>query len=267
LRSSPDRGLSPIVGAVLVIGIFTGLAVTLYSAYSRAASRGEEGETLNSVLATLLQAKERMEALENGETFLLSFKLNAGGRAAGTLWVKPENRAKSENLGRMGFTFRGMEMEGLTLVLEDGALIRLSGGSSDLLSPSSLVGMSEVRENGQPRWLRVDVHHLVVENYEFQLASTSPVSLRFTCTSDNYREKPENGRPNRENVVLRLEVSAEDREAWRKYLTYLVSVLPPYYRVSADPATLTLTVLGFEDPGVKDILYYERWTRVRVEVV
>jgi len=262
LRSSPERGVSPIVGAVLVIGIFTGLAVTLYSAYSRAASRGEEGETLDSLLSSLLQARERMEALENGSNFILPFKLNAGGRAAGTLWVKPGNP------GRMGFTSRGMEAGDLTLVLEDGALIRLSGGSSDLLSPPSLVGVSEVRENGQPRWVRVDVHHLVVENAEFQLASTSPVSLRFTCTSDSYTVVPENGRPNRENVTLSLQglVSPEDSGAWGEYLTYLVSVLPPYYGVSADPATLTLTVLGFQGPGVKDILYYERWTRIRVEV-
>jgi hypothetical protein len=129
--------------------------------------------------------------------------------------------------------------------------------------------VSEVRENGQPRWVRVDVHHLVVENAEFQLASTSPVSLRFTCTSDNYTVVPENGRPNRENVVLSLQglVSPEDSGAWGEYLTYLVSVLPPYYGASADPATLKLTVLGFEGPGMKDIFYYERWTRVRAEVV
>jgi len=263
LRSFPDqKGLSPIMGAVLVIGIFTGLAVTLYSAYSKAASRSEEEETLTSVLSSLLQAKGRMETLENGESFVLPFKLSAGGRTAGTLWTKVGGA------GRMGFTFRGKEMGNLTLVLEDGALIRLSG-SPDLLSPPSLLSISEVRETGQPRWIRVDVHHLVVENYELQLASTSPVSLRFTCTSNNYTVMPENGRPNRENVILSLQdwVAPEHGEAWAQYLSYLASVLPPYYRVSADPAKLELTILGLEDLGVKDILYYERWTRIRVEVV
>jgi hypothetical protein len=127
-----------------------------------------------------------------------------------------------------------------------------------------------VREGGEVRWLRVEVRHLVLENREFQLASSSPVSLRFTCTSDLYTVYPENGRPNAEEVVLDLEnrVSTQTSEAWREYLEYLTSLFPPYYSVSVDPSLLRLIVQGFNSaPGVKDILYYERCTKIRVEVV
>lgn len=255
-----SEGLSPIVGAVLVIGILTGLAVTVYSSYSRAASRNEEGETLSSLLQSFLQVKERMEGLENGEAFSVQFKPNVGGRAGGTLWVKPGSGMG----GRMGFTSSGLEIGDLTLELEGGLLLRIAGGKAEMLSPPLLLQLSEVREENMVRWLRVDVHYWVMENREFQLASSSPLSLRFTCTRDSYTVVPENGRPNRENVVLNLEVSPETREAWEEYLRYVASLYPPYYRVSAGP--LTLTVEGFDNTaGVKDILYYERWTWVRVE--
>ncbi len=260
-----QEGLSPIVGAVLVIGIFTGLAVTVYSSYSRAASRNEEGETLSSLLRSFLQVKEGMVGLENGETFSVQFKLNVGGRAGGTLWAK-SNWGGS---GGVGFTSRGMETGDVTLLLEEGCLIRLSREGADMLSPPAMLKISGVRVENMVRWLRVDVHHLVVENCWLQLASTSPLNLRFVCTSDNYRVAPENGRPNREKVVLNLEnlVSSETRRAWREYLQYAASLYPPHYGISLSPETLTLTVEGFENtPGINDLLYYERWTGVRVEV-
>jgi len=265
LRSS-EAGLSPIVGAVLVIGIFTGLAVTVYSSYSRAASKGEEGETLTSLLQSFLQAKEGMERMENGKTFVLPFKLNVGGKAGGTLWVRPE----AGKYGRMGFTPRGLEIGNLTLVLEGGQLIGQIGGRAETLSPPTLLRISEVKEENMVRWLRVEVHHLILENMEFQLASTSPLSLRFTCTSDRYTVIPENGRPNAEKVVVNLEnwVSPQTKEAWKRALSFLVSLYPPYYGISLHPENLILTVLGFDNtPGFKDILYYERYTGIRVEVV
>lgn len=265
MRSS-EAGLSPIVGAVLVIGILTGLAVTVYSSYSKSASRSEEGETLTSMLQTFLRVREEMDRMENGTTLSLPFKPNVGGRAAGTLWVKPE----AGKYGRMGFTSRGLETGDLTLVLEGGLLGRLTGTTAEMLSPPSLLRISEVREENVVRWLRVEVRHLVVENLWFELSSTSPLSLRFTCTSDRYTVVPENGRPNVENVVVNLEnwVSPETRGAWREGLRFLTSLYPPYYGVSLHPDNLILTVGGFSNtPGVKDILYYERWTRIRVEVV
>lgn len=264
------EGLSPLVGAVLVIGIFTGLAMTLYSSYSKAASRNEEGETLTSVLRTFLELREEMEGMENGKSFSLPFKLNVGGRAGGTLWVKPE----TGRYGRMGFTSQALEIGNLTLVLEGGLLGRLTDTTARMLSPPPLLRIGVVREENMVRWLRVEVRHFVVENSWFQLSSTSPLSLRFTCTSDSYTVLPgggfgENARPNRENVEINLEglVSPETREAWREALRFLASLYPPHYGVSVSPDNLILRVVGYDNtPGVRDILYYERWTRVRVEV-
>ena|GEM_PF-4362005 len=172
--------------------------------------------------------------------------------------------------GWMEFTSQGLEIGDLSLRLEEGGLIRLTGGRAEMLSPPVLLKVGEVREEGEVRWLRVEVRHFVLENGEFQLASSSPVSLRFTCTSDLYTVYPEDGRPNAEEVVLNLEnrVSTQTREAWREYLEYLASLFPPYYSVSVDPNLLRLTVQGFNStPGVKDILYYERCNKIRVEVV
>lgn len=252
------------MGAVLVIGIFTGLAITVYSSYSKAASRNEETETLSSLLKSFLQLKEGMEKMENGTTLILPFKLNVGGKTGGTLWVS------GPPAGRMGFTSQGLDIGDLSLVVEGGGLFRVSGGSAEMLSPPALLRISEVREENMVRWVRVDVRLCLFENRVFQLAANSPVSLRFVCTSDEYSIYPEGGRPNRERVVLSLEnwVSPNTRQAWRKYLEYLVSVFPPYYGLSLDPTKLELTVEGFDDtPGVKDILYYERYTRIGVGVV
>ncbi|MEM2672927.1 MAG: hypothetical protein QXF20_04985, partial [Candidatus Hadarchaeales archaeon] len=109
-----QEGLSPIVGAVLVIGIFTGLAITVYSSYSKAASRNEETETLSSLLKSFLQLKEGMEKMENGTTLILPFKLNVGGKTGGTLWVS------GPPAGRMGFTSQGLDIGDLSLVVEGG---------------------------------------------------------------------------------------------------------------------------------------------------
>lgn len=182
----------------------------------------------------------------------------------------PQKVEWGEWAGRMGFTSRGLDIGDLSLVVEGGGLLRVSGGSAEMLSPPVLLKVSEVREENMVRWVRVDVRRFVLENQGFQLASSSPVSVRFVCTSDWYSVYPGEGRPNREKVVLSLEnwVSSSTRQAWREYLEHLASVLPPYYGFSLDPSKLELTVEGFDDtPGVKDILYYERYTRIRVEVV
>jgi len=181
----------------------------------------------------------------------------------------PQAPSWGEWSGWVEFTFRNLEIGDLKLRLEEGGLIRLTGEGAEMLSPPVLLKVGEVREGGEVRWLRVEVRHFVLENGEFQLASSSPVSLRFTCTSDLYTVYPENGRPNAEEVVLDLEnrVSTQTSEAWREYLEYLTSLFPPYYSVSVDPSLLRLTVQGFNSaPGVKDILYYERCTKIRVEV-
>ncbi|MEM3171729.1 MAG: DUF2341 domain-containing protein, partial [Candidatus Hadarchaeales archaeon] len=170
----------------------------------------------------------------------------------------PQKVEWGEWAGRMGFTSQGLDIGDLSLVVEGGGLFRVSGGSAEMLSPPALLRISEVREENMVRWVRVDVRLCLFENRVFQLAANSPVSLRFVCTSDEYSIYPEGGRPNRERVVLSLEnwVSPNTRQAWRKYLEYLVSVFPPYYGLSLDPTKLELTVEGFDDtPGVKDILY------------
>lgn len=260
-------GVSPIFGMVLVIGIFTGLLVILYSAYSAGSSKTEEAKLLASVEKAFIQLKEAVERMENGGHFLVDIKMNAGGWAGGTLAVKPHEPPGGDAYGRLEFASKNLQLGDLTFIFEGGAVIENGKNGMEMISPPALITISEVEEENVIRWIRLDVHHIQVENYSFQMASNRPKTLRVACTYDNYLVYPETGRPNRTEVTIDLgsRVATETREVWKSYLESLVTTLPMYYRVSLDPSSLTLTVKGFrENSDIADIFYYERLTKITI---
>ena len=259
-----ERGISVILETVLVIGIFIAAFTIIYSIYSRTGLREAEAEHMEAVRDSLLEIKELVGENFQGESRSVELQMSVPGGMAGTLSVSP---AKDNKYGYLEFRARNTWLPSRSFFLEGGAMIENEGGRVYMSSAPGLVTVSDVEEENRIQWVRVIVHYVLIENFEFMAASMGPRTVEITCVSDNYTVSPENDRPNRENVVVNLEGRVEDRnrEAWKKFLEDLKETLPVYYNVTLDPVELKLTIEGFY-PAMKDILYYERLTWIRIRV-
>lgn len=261
-----ERGISVIFGTVLVIGVFISAFMLIYPTFSNAALREDEARHMNSVRNSFLELKKLVEDMSEGDTGEVHLQMRIRGGSSGTLHVSP---AENDEYGAIEFQARNKWLPSPRFVFEGGAFIEDSGGKVSMTSNPELITAFDVKENGVVRWVRVNVRHIKIENWESMMASKVPQTLKIACVGENHA-KPQSGVPNRENVVLNLEnkIDNKNREVWWEYLGELENTLPVYYNVQRDPNgenELKLLIEGFHE-NMKDILYYEENTTITVQV-
>jgi hypothetical protein len=171
---------------------------------------------------------------------------------------------KETEYGTIGFSSGHVFYPDQAYVYEGGSVILTQGEVNlTVLEPMTL----KVSENAGDNNIRVDVNFLIVENERSTITSTGTRTIRVFCTKSSTTIFPVEGKPNRENVVLK--VSSPYADVWREYLASENERLKAMdIRADFDPVTLTLTIEGRDDtPRVNDIYYYEYVKEIEVELV
>ena len=269
-----ERGISIVVGVILVIAVFIAAFIVFYPLYSRLDLYKAEAKHMNSVRESFLEIKSGVEKMSEGDTLSFEVQMSAAPHSL-SLWAGRSGTlsvtSASENMyGTLEFMARNMFQPSRTYVFEGGGVIMMQEGVATMISEPTMITVRDLKEEEQIRWVWVDVHHILIENWEFMVASKGVRTLMVTCVSSRYVENA-GGRPNRENVVVNLKdnVKPGHKEAWKKYLESVKEGLPGYYNITLDPENLKLLIEGFykyPDEN-KDIFYYERVTEIRVRVI
>lgn len=264
-----EGGVSPVVGAIVVIGVFVAAFVMIYPAFAQGRAREEEAKQLEGAVGSFLRIQKGIEGIKEMESFSIGIDL----KATDVLFTVPRKpRSAFENkFGTLEFCARNRFYPDRSLVFEGGAVIENQGGRIHMSSPPAMVSASDIVENDRIRWVRVEVHYLLIENFTFGIVAEGGRQLRVTCTRYENVVSPENDIPNREMVVippvgnLRENVRPGHEDAWRSYLRRVLNdLISKGYDAELTDGDLRLIIYGFHR-GLKDIFYYEKVKRVVIE--
>jgi hypothetical protein len=168
--------------------------------------------------------------------------------------------------GGVEFAARNDFYPSQTYVYEAGAVILLQGDANIMISEPLLLSISEVGAN-----LRVEVNYWVIENRGSSIASTGTATIRATCKSTSgYVVTPVDANvPNRDNVTILIPTTYYN--AWSRYLEDLCAgPLKNYdaeWRRDLKSGGLKLIIYGStRDPGVNDIIYYEKLNELEITI-
>jgi hypothetical protein len=170
---------------------------------------------------------------------------------------------KETEYGIIGFSSGHVFYPDQAYVYEGGSVILTQGEVNLTVLEPMTIEVSDAEDNN----IAVRVNFWIIENERATITSTGTRTIRVFCTDSSVTVFPVEGKPNRENVALR--VSSPYADIWREYLKNKSDELEAMgVSASSDNNTLTLTIEGRSTtPGVDDIYYYEYVKEIEVELI
>ena len=260
MGSLGKKGVTPIVGAILVIGLFLLVFTVSYPFYYGGIVEKEEAEHMREVRGALLELQGMLIGISGGSSVDVSLRMTGDDSLYTVI--------KHGKLGSLKFEARNSYLPDKIFAIEGGGLIEKEGEKVFMSSFPDFISAWDLLEDDQVRWVRVDVNYIVIENYTFCSSWLGTKRLRLICTSSTNRVIPKDNRPNRKNVTLSLRENIESghENAWASYLITTAGRLRMKgYDVELADDNLGLIIHGFHE-NLKDIYYFEKVTKVIAEV-
>jgi hypothetical protein len=251
------KGVSVVVGAVLLIGVLLAVSAVFYREYTFYSWRQAETANSASVELVFFDIKSKLEDISPGRSRSFEISLTPtppflapSAGSWGVLTVSGENGTSS---GYIQVDLNNVFYSRQSYVYEDGAVILIQPENEMMLSPPPLV---VILDNGGDV-IRVYVHRVkIVGSGSRSGGGTCPLLLvcEDVATASGYSE----------NVVIRI--NSSHRTAWGAYLQMLYAeFLSKGYNPVLNLENLEL-IIGGKDPEAADIQLFEENLIIRAHV-
>jgi len=267
-----ERGITPLLGAMFIIGIIIALSSTFLATWGSSEMNRRAREHMQEVNESFREFRAVIEGLRVGESKTVSIKMGPdpvpfvpSPRTGGTLSVTPTPTPLPTSPSYWGNYWENywendpgsikFDFENQSWVYESGMIILTQ---DNVVLMDSAPRMLTVWEAGGNQ-LGVYVDVIKVRGLESSISGTGFSTI--TVSILRRFEKNEN----RKDAVIRI--NSRYRDAWGEYLA------SENQRLNAkgdnaffDPNALTLTIFGKGKAGENDIIYYLKVTEVWISV-
>ena len=269
--SSSERGVSVVVGAILVVGIVAVTFSYIYTVWGRHAAREAEAQHAEKVLDGFMVLKSEIHDLEPGESTTVALPMSpepptfpfpflpsptpSPGVSGIASTLLPENK---EN-GRIVFTSNYRFYPNFSLVYEQGGVILVQGEYNSMIAPPAFVFAMDNKGDDN---ILVHIEEYRILKVWGGRAATGPVTMRIRNENTYYIEKG----TLRESVVITM-LSNYQNAWWEYFLVENQRLAERGYNplVEKIGGGVRLTIQGKKtDIGTKDIILH--WKVAELEV-
>ncbi len=233
-----DRGISVVVGTLLVISIILAAFAAIYPAYSRVSVYSSEADHMQEIANSFIDIQTEVERISEGETRSFNISMAAEipplvsySKSGGVL------SSKDIDYGYLEFAANNFFYSDQTYIYESGAVV-VSENNSWMRSSPTLIYIENLTGNN----IFVKVSKIQIQGDDSTVSGSGSYKVEITC--EDYINKPI-------RIVSKVEENfskythRKTTEAWENYLEVRKDELTQEgYDVQADGLKLTINSDG-----------------------